>query len=53
MPLTRSFKDSVPAKSPMRMFGPRGNPNARNHFAVIRSLQADAGISLHVRADAG
>ena len=43
----------TPAKSLMRMFGPRGNPNARNLFAVIQSLQADAGISLHVRADAG
>ena len=43
----------TPAKSLMRMFGPRGNPHARNLFAVIQSLQADAGISLQVSADAG
>ena len=40
----------VPAKSLFRMFGPRGNPQARNLFAVIEHLQAETGISLHVDA---
>lgn len=40
----------VPAKSLFRMFGPRGNPQARNLFAVIEHLQAKTGISLQVDA---
>ncbi len=40
----------VPAKSLFRMFGPRGNPQARNLFAVIEYLQAATGISLQVDA---
>jgi DNA-binding phage protein len=40
----------VPAKSLIRMFGPRGNPQARNLFAVIEQLQAKTGVSLHVDA---
>jgi hypothetical protein len=40
----------TPAKSLMRMFGPRGNPNASNLFAVIGWLQRDAGVTLEVRA---
>ena len=39
----------TPTKSPMRMFGPRGNPNARNLFAVIHRLQRLSGVSLRVR----
>ena len=35
-------------KSLIRMFGPRGNPQARNLFNVIRYLQKHAGIELHV-----
>ena len=35
-------------KSLIRMFGPRGNPQARNLFSVIGYLQKRAGISLHV-----
>lgn len=35
-------------KSLMRMFGPRGNPQARNLFAVLGQLQKQAGLSLHV-----
>lgn len=38
----------TPAKSLMRMFGPRGNPNARNLFSVLGHLQRSSGISLHV-----
>ena len=40
----------VPVKSLMRMFGPNGNPQARNLFAVIAALQKDAGIELQVMA---
>jgi DNA-binding phage protein len=38
----------APAKSLIRMFGPRGNPQARNLFSVIGYLQKRAGLSLHV-----
>jgi DNA-binding phage protein len=40
----------TPAKSLMRMFGPRGNPSASNLFAVIRHLQLASGVTLEVRA---
>jgi DNA-binding phage protein len=36
------------AKSLIRMFGPRGNPQARNLFGVIGYLQRHAGIELRV-----
>jgi DNA-binding phage protein len=39
----------TPAKSLMRMFGPTGNPNASNLFAVIERLQRAAGIELHIQ----
>ena len=35
-------------KSLMRMFGPRGNPQARNLFAVRSRLQSHAWLSFHV-----
>ena len=35
-------------KSLIRMFGPRGNPQARNLFSVIGYLQKRAGLQLHV-----
>lgn len=38
----------TPAKSLIRMFGPRGNPQARNLFGVIGYLQKRAGIELHI-----
>jgi len=38
----------TPAKSLMRMLGPRGNPNARNLFSVIHRLQNASGVSLSV-----
>jgi len=38
----------APPKSLIRMFGPRGNPQARNLFSGIGYLQKRAGISLHV-----
>ena len=40
----------TPAKSLMRMFGPRGNPTAGNLFAVIGALQEQTGVHLEVRA---
>ena len=39
----------TPAKSLMRMLGPRGNPNARNLFSVIHWLQSASGVNLRVR----
>jgi hypothetical protein len=36
-------------KSLIRMFGPRGNPQARNLFGIIGYLQKQAGVELHVR----
>jgi DNA-binding phage protein len=38
----------APPKSLIRMFGPRGNPQARNLFSVIGYLQKRAGLELHV-----
>ena len=38
----------TPPKSLIRMFSPRGNPQARNLFGVIGYLQKQAGIELHV-----
>ena len=35
-------------KSLIRMFGPRGNPQARNLFSVISYLQKQAGLQLRV-----
>ena len=43
-----SEKTGVPAKSLMRMFGPAGNPSARNLFSVIHALQKASGASLTV-----
>jgi hypothetical protein len=39
-----------PPKSLMRMFGPRGNPNASNLFEVLGYLQNKEGIHFDVRA---
>ena len=38
----------TPPKSLIRMFGPRGNPQARNLFGVLGYLQKQAGVALHV-----
>lgn len=40
----------TPSKSLMRMFGPRGNPNASNLLTVIGCLQRSSGVTLEVRA---
>ena len=39
-----------PPKSLMRMFGPTGNPHARNLFEVISEMQRYEGVQLEVRA---
>ncbi len=39
---------NIPAKSLMRMFGPKGNPRAGNLFQVIHLLQDREGIHLEV-----
>ena len=39
-----------PPKSLMRMFGPDGNPHARNLFEVIRRIQQHEGVQLEVNA---
>jgi len=36
-------------KSLIRMFGPRGNPQARNLFGVLGHLQKRAGFAFHVQ----
>ena len=41
-------KLGAPPKSLIRMFGPRGNPQAKNLFSVIGYLQKRAGMRLHV-----
>lgn len=42
----------APPKSLIRMFGPRGNPQARNLFGVISYLQDRAGVRLQVSSAA-
>ena len=39
-----------PSKNVMRMFGSKGNPQARNLFDVIQCLQEHEGIRLEVHA---
>ena len=39
-----------PPKSLMGMFGPSGNPHARNLFEVISCIQEHGGIQLEVNA---
>ena len=38
-------------KSLMRMFGPKGNPQARNLFEIVARLQETEGVHLEVRSD--
>ncbi|HKO08463.1 MAG TPA: transcriptional regulator [Alphaproteobacteria bacterium] len=37
-------------KSLMRMFGPKGNPQARNLFEIVAYLQKREGVRLEVRS---
>jgi DNA-binding phage protein len=39
---------NTPSKSLMRMFSPKGNPQANNLFAVIAQLQTQSGVHLEV-----
>ncbi len=39
---------NIPAKSLMRMLGPKGNPRAENLFQIIHQLQLREGINLGV-----
>jgi DNA-binding phage protein len=39
----------ISPKSLIRMFGPAGNPHAKNLFLVVACLQRLEGIRLHVR----
>lgn len=43
-----SAATGTPAKSLMRMFGPKGNPRADNLFAVISALQKANGVNIAV-----
>lgn len=43
-----SGKTRMPAKSLMRMLGPKGNPQARNLFDVIKHLQRVEGLHFQV-----
>ena len=43
----------TPAKSLIRMLGPRGNPQAPNLFGIIGYLQKQAGVELHVARGPG
>ena len=45
-------KTGTPAKSLMRMFGPAGNPAAKNLFAVLGELQKASGRNLAVQTQA-
>jgi len=40
---------SIPANSLMRMFGPSGNPSAKNLFGVLAHLQAKEGVNFELR----
>lgn len=40
---------NTPTKSLMRMFSPKGNPQANNLFSVIAHLQTQTGVQLEVR----
>jgi DNA-binding phage protein len=40
----------TPPKSLIRMFGPRGNPQAKNLFSVLGYFQKQAGLQRHVTA---
>lgn len=39
---------SIPATSLMRMFGPKGNPSAKNLFGVLAHLQQQEGMNFVV-----
>lgn len=40
----------IPATSLMRMFGPNGNPSAKNLFRVLAHLQLREGVNFQLRS---
>ena len=44
---------SIPAGSLMRMFGPKGNPSAKNLFGVLSHLRGQEGVRLDIRLRRG
>jgi hypothetical protein len=44
---------SIPANSLMRMFGPKGNPSAKNLFGILAHLQAREGVNFEIRPRRG
>jgi len=44
-----SDRTHTPTKSLMRMFGPKGNPQAKNLFEVIATLQEAEGVQFQLR----
>ena len=46
-----AHETGTPAKSLMRMFGPKGNPRASNLFAVLGRLQKASRVRLAVAAE--
>jgi len=44
---------SIPAASLMRMFGPNGNPSAKNLFGVLAHLQGQEGVAFEIRPRRG
>ncbi len=40
---------AIPATSLMRMFGPSGNPSAKNLFRVLAHLQSQEGVNFELR----
>jgi DNA-binding phage protein len=46
-----SEETGIPEKSLIRMFGAKGNPQAKNLFLVVACLQRAEGIVLRVKTD--
>jgi len=44
-------KTGIPPKSLIRMFGPSGNPQAKNLFEIVAYLQKAEGVRLSVKSD--
>ena len=44
---------SIPADGLMRMFGPNGNPSAKNLFGALAQLQPQEGVNFEIRPRRG
>jgi hypothetical protein len=60
MPTCRSeLSAAIPARPdsyvahPLEMFGPNGNPSAKNLFGVLAHLQAQEGVNFEIRPRRG